>query len=279
MNSRWQAWSVVESLSIASSETTTPSFNSSLHRVTPIADSIELIVPVWLIIHSWFAFGFILLVFALSHVEQLLHLKAQAIGLHDSLPIRHPWATGLRAFLAYDRTSQLPSKPAATLTNSLSPYAARTLALVCSTVWFKIFRCDFSSGTLLLVVGKSCSWRFSTNSGRFRLLICVSERSGPASLSTGDCPSFFFASSCSNAKLSEVTCAELSLHLFRSSSLLLDTFFCSPSYCELLNSFGIESRYTAVQSDHWNILASEGLSNALRKELEWIEVECGKSKQ
>ena len=51
----------------------------------------------------------------------------------------------------------------------------------------------------------------------------------------------------------------------------LDTFFCSPSYSELLNSIGIESRYTAVESDHWNILNSVELSDALKRELEWVE--------
>ena len=55
----------------------------------------------------------------------------------------------------------------------------------------------------------------------------------------------------------------------------LDTFFCSNSYCELLNtSLGIKSRYTAVQSDHWNVLNSSELSDALRNELKWIEEEC-----
>lgn len=56
----------------------------------------------------------------------------------------------------------------------------------------------------------------------------------------------------------------------------LDIFFRSPSYCELLNSLGIESRYTAVQSDHWNVLNSTELSDALKKELEWIELVCSK---
>ncbi|KAL7541657.1 hypothetical protein ACHAXR_011114 [Thalassiosira sp. AJA248-18] len=59
----------------------------------------------------------------------------------------------------------------------------------------------------------------------------------------------------------------------------LDTFFCSPSYSELLNSLGIESRYTAVESDHWNILNSSSLSDALRKELEWVKLECRKEKR
>ena len=50
----------------------------------------------------------------------------------------------------------------------------------------------------------------------------------------------------------------------------LDTFFASPSYSELIASMGIESRYTAVQSDHWNILASNELRDHLRKELKRI---------
>mmetsp|Transcript_25930 Transcript_25930/g.44280 ORF Transcript_25930/g.44280 Transcript_25930/m.44280 type:complete len:161 (-) Transcript_25930:149-631(-) len=58
----------------------------------------------------------------------------------------------------------------------------------------------------------------------------------------------------------------------------LDTFFCSASYCELLNSIGIESRYTAVQSDHWNILNSAELSDALGRELRRIELECSMEK-
>lgn len=48
----------------------------------------------------------------------------------------------------------------------------------------------------------------------------------------------------------------------------LDTFFASPHYSELLNSMGIESRYTAINSDHWNILNSKVLSDCLRIELE-----------
>jgi len=58
----------------------------------------------------------------------------------------------------------------------------------------------------------------------------------------------------------------------------LDTFFCSASYCDLLNSIGVDSHYTAVKSDHWNILSSTELSNALRSELEWIELKCNKEK-
>mmetsp|Transcript_124 Transcript_124/g.290 ORF Transcript_124/g.290 Transcript_124/m.290 type:complete len:102 (+) Transcript_124:203-508(+) len=89
----------------------------------------------------------------------------------------------------------------------------------------------------------------------------------------------------------------------------LDTFFCAEEYCELLknahdgnndtfDSMGMEtkngssvssggrgssdgmrngrgsSRYTAVKSDHWNILGSVELRDALRKEMKWIELEC-----
>jgi len=48
----------------------------------------------------------------------------------------------------------------------------------------------------------------------------------------------------------------------------LDTFFSSSHYSELLNSMGIESRYTAIDSDHWNILNSKVLSDCLRIELD-----------
>jgi len=48
----------------------------------------------------------------------------------------------------------------------------------------------------------------------------------------------------------------------------LDIFFASPHYSELLNSMGIESRYTAINSDHWNILNSKVLSDCLRMELD-----------
>jgi len=54
----------------------------------------------------------------------------------------------------------------------------------------------------------------------------------------------------------------------------LDAFFCSPTYSELLSSSGVESRYSAVHSDHWSILNSTQLSDALRKELDWIEQKC-----
>ena len=50
----------------------------------------------------------------------------------------------------------------------------------------------------------------------------------------------------------------------------LDVFFASPAYCELLKSVGIESRYVAVESDHWNILNSTVLREALEKEIQII---------
>ena len=51
----------------------------------------------------------------------------------------------------------------------------------------------------------------------------------------------------------------------------LDLFFCSPTYCELLKSMGVESRYLAVESDHWNILNSSVLSEALKEEITLIQ--------
>ena len=51
---------------------------------------------------------------------------------------------------------------------------------------------------------------------------------------------------------------------------LLDIYFSSPAYCELLKSIGIESRYVAVESDHWNILNSTVLKEALEKEIQII---------
>lgn len=54
----------------------------------------------------------------------------------------------------------------------------------------------------------------------------------------------------------------------------LDTFFCSCQYSRLLNGMGIDSRYRAVRSDHWNILRSSELRDALREELGRIERGC-----
>jgi hypothetical protein len=54
----------------------------------------------------------------------------------------------------------------------------------------------------------------------------------------------------------------------------LDTFFCSSQYSRLLNGMGIDSRYKAVRSDHWNILRSSELRDALREELGRIERIC-----
>ena len=50
----------------------------------------------------------------------------------------------------------------------------------------------------------------------------------------------------------------------------LDLFFCSPLYNDLLIERGVDSRYVSVDSDHWNILNSDGLSKALQKELEHV---------
>jgi hypothetical protein len=52
----------------------------------------------------------------------------------------------------------------------------------------------------------------------------------------------------------------------------LDLFFCSPTYCELLKSMGIDSRYVAVDSDHWNILNSTVLSEALEEEIKLVQM-------
>lgn len=52
---------------------------------------------------------------------------------------------------------------------------------------------------------------------------------------------------------------------------LLDTYFCSASFSELLNRAGVKSRYIAVSSDHWNILNSTELSNALATEFQLIQ--------
>ena len=52
----------------------------------------------------------------------------------------------------------------------------------------------------------------------------------------------------------------------------LDLFFCSPSYCELLKSMGIDSRYVAVESDHWNVLNSTVLSEALKEEIRLVQM-------
>ncbi|KAL3799087.1 hypothetical protein ACHAW5_007058 [Stephanodiscus triporus] len=58
----------------------------------------------------------------------------------------------------------------------------------------------------------------------------------------------------------------------------LDTFFCSYQYSRLLNGMGIDSRYRAVRSDHWNILRSSELRDALREELGRIERGCHEGK-
>lgn len=51
----------------------------------------------------------------------------------------------------------------------------------------------------------------------------------------------------------------------------LDLFFCSPTYSDLLKSMGIESRYVAVESDHWNVLNSRVLSDALDEEIRLVQ--------
>ncbi|EED86778.1 predicted protein [Thalassiosira pseudonana CCMP1335] len=50
----------------------------------------------------------------------------------------------------------------------------------------------------------------------------------------------------------------------------LDLFFCSEHYSELLQNMGVYSRYVGVKSDHWNVLNSKVLSDALREELRWM---------
>jgi hypothetical protein len=54
----------------------------------------------------------------------------------------------------------------------------------------------------------------------------------------------------------------------------LDAFFCSSDFSELLNGVGVESRYRAIRSDHWNILGSAELRSALKEELGRIKQEC-----
>ena len=52
----------------------------------------------------------------------------------------------------------------------------------------------------------------------------------------------------------------------------LDLFFCSPTYSELLKNIGIDSRYVAVESDHWNILNSTVLSDAFDEEIRLVQM-------
>jgi hypothetical protein len=52
----------------------------------------------------------------------------------------------------------------------------------------------------------------------------------------------------------------------------LDLFFCSPIYCELLKGIGIDSRYVSVESDHWNILNSTVLCEALKEEIKLVQM-------
>jgi hypothetical protein len=51
----------------------------------------------------------------------------------------------------------------------------------------------------------------------------------------------------------------------------LDLFFASRDYNELLRSRGVDSKFVGVDSDHWNILGSWDLLEALERELRLIE--------
>ena len=49
---------------------------------------------------------------------------------------------------------------------------------------------------------------------------------------------------------------------------LLDAFFASEEYSDALKGVhGVDSRYRAVESDHWNVLGSTALRDALEEEL------------
>ena len=49
---------------------------------------------------------------------------------------------------------------------------------------------------------------------------------------------------------------------------LLDAFFASEEYSDALSkTHGVDSRYRAVESDHWNVLGSTALRDALEEEL------------
>jgi len=50
----------------------------------------------------------------------------------------------------------------------------------------------------------------------------------------------------------------------------MDVFFCSRAFCESLNERKVPAKLVEVKSDHWNILGSRSLRNALSTELEWI---------
>ena len=58
----------------------------------------------------------------------------------------------------------------------------------------------------------------------------------------------------------------------------LDLFFCSEAYSSLLCGQGVDSKYVAVNSDHWNVLNSTALFDALKSELRWIAAKfCDKN--
>lgn len=53
----------------------------------------------------------------------------------------------------------------------------------------------------------------------------------------------------------------------------MDVFFCSRAFCDSLEQRKVPAKFVQVQSDHWNILGSKSLANALSTELEWIMTE------
>jgi len=50
----------------------------------------------------------------------------------------------------------------------------------------------------------------------------------------------------------------------------LGLFFCSNAFCEKLRALGVPAKSVEILSDHWNVLNSGALSDALRSELEWV---------
>ena len=54
----------------------------------------------------------------------------------------------------------------------------------------------------------------------------------------------------------------------------LDVFFCSRDFADMLTVEGVPVRYVEVKSDHWNILGSCSLSEALAQELRWVSREA-----
>lgn len=51
---------------------------------------------------------------------------------------------------------------------------------------------------------------------------------------------------------------------------VLDAFFASPQYNEQVRCQNIPSKYVEVDSNHWNILASQELKEVLHQELPWL---------